>query len=590
MSDLIVGDPPPHPAPLLGAAEAGTAPPDGVRTTPVGPQFSEGDTIVPNRLQPFGPIILAVRWATTGVSIALAAPALVGRDNSVWPWLVLVLANTVVRTVRPLRHTPTPRGSVVLAVEIFLHLVAVAATGFWDSPLVLLLTNAVIVAGFARGFRFASLVVATSALAVSLPVLSLEGWTGETLAQCAQWTTLLLLGGVIAGYTRHLSGEATLQHTMALDRVARLADANALLANLHRVAQTLPASLDLAEVLDSTLSRLRGLVPHDVAVILLREPADGSWSVAARFAVPLDGELVLADAPAPANRALANDRLVRVDALVPADRPFAERSKSGMYVPLLARGRLIGLLAVEAVDDHAFSARNAQLLRGFVEPVALAVDNARWFGRIRTVGAAEERNRIARDLHDRIGQSLAYLGFEIDAALRHDAAGEPVGDRLRKLREDVRAVVVEVRDTLSDLRTDVGDNSDFARTAEDFAARLSERSGLTVHLDCDAGRRLPLLQEREMWRIAQEALVNVERHANATAVSLLWRCDDRGAVLEVSDNGQGLPARGPDGRIGRADSYGMTGMRERADSVGATLEVTSEPGEGTRVRCFLRRG
>ena len=89
------------------------------------------------------------------------------------------------------------------------------------------------------------------------------------------------------------------------------------------------------------------------------------------------------------------------------------------------------------------------------------------------------------------------------------------------------------------------------------------------HADVDAVIRLPLLQEREMWRIAQEALANVERHARATAVRVVWRCDGHRAVLEVTDNGAGFEA----GKAGRLDSYGMLGMRERAASIGSALEA-----------------
>ncbi len=95
--------------------------------------------------------------------------------------------------------------------------------------------------------------------------------------------------------------------------------------------------------------------------------------------------------------------------------------------------------------------------------------------------------------------------------------------------------------------------------------------------------RLPLLQERELWRVAQEAVANVERHAQATAVRIVWRCDGQRALIEVTDNGVGFEA----GRAGRLDSYGMLGMRERASSIGATLEILSAPGRGTRVRCVL---
>jgi len=199
------------------------------------------------------------------------------------------------------------------------------------------------------------------------------------------------------------------------------------------------------------------------------------------------------------------------------------------------------------------------------------------------VGADEERTRIARDLHDRIGQSLAYLAFELDRIVAREGKGEAIGTALDQLRDDVRSVIREVRDTLYDLRTDVSDSQDMADTLEAYVGQVQARSGLTIELFCDRGPRLPILQEREMWRIAQEALTNVERHAQATRARVLWRCNGTSAALEITDNGQGFPI----GKAGRLDSYGILGMRERASSIGATLELSSQVSKGTRVRVSL---
>ena len=149
----------------------------------------------------------------------------------------------------------------------------------------------------------------------------------------------------------------------------------------------------------------------------------------------------------------------------------------------------------------------------------------------------------------------------------------------------MRSVIREVRDTLYDLRTDVSDSQDLAATLEQFTARVAERGSLEFELFLDRGQRLPILQEREMWRIAQEAITNVERHAHATGVRVIWRCNGESAALDITDNGQGFPI----GKAGRLDSYGLLGMRERASSVGATLELTSQVNNGARVRCSLIR-
>jgi signal transduction histidine kinase len=539
-----------------------------------------------DRLVPFGQAILAVRWSTTMVSIALAADAFITADLGVVAWVVVVLANTVIRTISPLEYTGSTRSLVNLVLEIALHVLALAATGYWHSPLVFSLVNAVMLAGFARGFGFAIRIGAAAAIAVTLPGLETAGWTRDSFTFAGQWTTVVILVGIIAGYARRISGEATRQHSIAIGRLNALADANALLFNLHRIAQTLPASLDQNEVLDSTLVRLRGLIDFDSACILIIDETDGSWIVARRQAMSLGQILHEEELPDPARLAVTS-RAVGLSGDLSTDGPgFNQGSRSGIYAPLFARGALIGLLSVEGRDSGAFEARDQQVMQSFIEPVALAIDNSRWFSRLRTVGADEERTRIARDLHDRIGQSLAYLGFELDRVVRQNEQGVELSDSLSDLRRDLRGVTSEVRDTLYDLRTDVGNEKDFAATIEEFAGRVAERSNLVIELNCDEGARLPILQEREMWRIAQEALVNIERHAEAQSVSVSWRCNGADAVLEIVDDGRGFPV----GKTGRQDSYGILGMRERASSIGATLELSSSPGEGTTVQCNLAQG
>jgi signal transduction histidine kinase len=293
------------------------------------------------------------------------------------------------------------------------------------------------------------------------------------------------------------------------------------------------------------------------------------------------------DLPRPLERAVRLRSLVSEQNLLAGGGPgTSPSSASGLYAVLPARGSIIGLLSIEHGDAHHFTPRDVDLLAGFVEPAALAIDNARWFGRLRTVGADEERTRIARDLHDRIGQSLAYLAFELDRIVENRERGEELAGSLDQLRNDVRGVIGEVRDTLYDLRTDVSDELALGPLLENFSSRVAERSGLAIEVHCDQNARLPLLQEREMWRIAQEALVNVERHADASKARVVWRCNGRSAALEVLDNGKGFPS----GKAGRFDSYGLLGMRERASSIGATVEVASTSGRGTRVRCLLQQG
>lgn len=541
-----------------------------------------------DRLAPFAPPILVIRWGTTIMSLALSVQSLTSPEPSVAVaiWCGLILAYTVVRTTHPIRYTGTVRSLAEVVLELGLLALAVCTTGFWESPLLFSLLTAIIVAGFARGFAFATRIGVVTAVVVTIPYLA-ESATVQRVQLSAEWSLVLLLVALIAGYARRISGEADRQHSLALDRLGRLADANALLFSLHRVTQTLPASLDFDDVLDTTIGRLKGLFAFDFAAILVFDETGGGWDLVRREGTRLPLHLTTEELPPPLKRAVAEQSVVSIADLSLEGGPgLAQRASSGLYAVLPARGAVIGLLAIEHSTDRHFGARDVELVKGFVEPVALAIDNARWFNRLRTVGADEERTRIARDLHDRIGQSLAYLAFELDRIVGQ--AGDPDIDLqppLEHLRDDVRGVIREVRDTLYDLRTDVTDSRDLATTLEEFSARVADRSSLKVELILDREARLPILQEREMWRIAQEAITNVERHAAATDVRVVWRCNGESAALDVTDNGQGFPI----GRAGRLDSYGILGMRERASSIGATLDITSEPGKGSRVRCTLLR-
>ncbi len=549
---------------------------------PDGTAAADGIVDRVDRVASFAPAILAIRWGTTIASLALAMANFAPGDWQIIVYAAAIVAYTVLRTVRPLTYFGDIRSLLGVLFEVALHLMIVTTSGQWESPFVFSLLTAIIVAGFARGFGFALRIGAVCSIAVSIPFL-VQDPTSERITTSAQWTLILLLVALVAGYARRISGEADRQHSLALDRLGRLADANALLFSLHRVTQTLPASLDLDDVLDTTITRLKGLFEFDYAAIFAIDETDGHWELLRKEGSRMPARLGRDELPVPMRRAVADETVVIVPNLGESGPGLSPKAGSGMYAVLPARGAVIGVLSIEHQGLNRFRARDVELLRGFVEPVALAIDNARWFSRLRTVGADEERTRIARDLHDRIGQSLAYLAFELDRIVSAHDRGEELGEPLEQLREDVRGVIREVRDTLYDLRTDVTDSQDIADTLEQFTRRVGERANLTFELFLDRGERLPILQEREMWRVAQEAITNVERHAKATEVRVIWRCNGTSAALDITDNGQGFPI----GRAGRLDSYGILGMRERASSIGATLDLTSQPGKGARVRCSL---
>jgi len=500
------------------------------------------------------------------VSLVLATPGAQDDDQRLIISSAALLIYTLFRTVRPLRYGEDTASLLMVLGEAACTVLALTATGYWESPLAFSMLTAVAVAGFARGFAFGIRIAVASIMAVSIPWALEPGFANADARTAVQWTVEILLVALVAGYARRISGEAEQRQTAALDQVGQL----------HQVTQTLPASLDLDEVLDATCAQLSELFDYDALAILLWDDTDERWRTVRRDGGRPPSHMTSTELPAPLAKAMRLKRLVSEPNLLSTGGPgLAGSAGSGVYAVLSTRGAIIGLVSIEHGQTHNFSSRDVELLGGFAEPAALAIDNARWFGRLRTVGADEERTRIARDLHDRIGQSLAYLAFELDRIVKHNSGSDnAITEALDQLRGDVRGVIGEVRDTLYDLRTDVTETQSLTTTLEAFLDRVRDRSGLIVGLRAQETARLPILQEREMWRVAQEAVTNVERHAQATNVSVTWRSDGHGATLEISDDGVGFPVT----NAGRLDSYGI---------LGATLTVDSQPGRGTRIRCAL---
>src|SRR5207302_1106774 len=149
--------------------------------------------------------------------------------------------------------------------------------------------------GFSRGFPFGLLVAAVSVFAITVP--DYLRTSDYQFRVAAQWASEMVLIAVVSGYARRISGEAARQQSLALDRLGRLADANALLFSLHRVAQSLPASLDLDEALDSTMGRLRDLFEFGSAAVLLLDDTDGGWVVARREGTRLPSRISVDDLP-----------------------------------------------------------------------------------------------------------------------------------------------------------------------------------------------------------------------------------------------------------------------------------------------------
>ena len=194
----------------------------------------------------------------------------------------------------------------------------------------------------------------------------------------------------------------------------------------------------------------------------------------------------------------------------------------------------------------------------------------------------DERTRLSREVHDVLGQQLTAIRLGIGWFGRHYAGDEAAQARLAGVRETIDETLRHVRQIAADLRPGVLDDFGLESAAQWQTARFEERSGLGCRLDVQGATEPPPQVATAVFRVLQEALTNVARHAQAQAVAVTLVLGPRSVRLVVSDDGRGFDAE----RVERR-SLGLVGMRERAGALGGTLEVRGVPGRGTVVECTL---
>ncbi|WP_445255887.1 sensor histidine kinase [Nocardioides aurantiacus] len=248
-----------------------------------------------------------------------------------------------------------------------------------------------------------------------------------------------------------------------------------------------------------------------------------------------------------------------------------------LALPLVSNDETIAVLVLEAL--RPVESASALELRTRLSRLAVQLQAALLFGRVRDSATAQERQRIAREVHDGVAQDVAGLGYLVDNL----AAGTRDPDQLARivvLREEVTRVVAELRHSIFDLRHELAASSGLGESLSAYANQVGTTSTMTVHVTLDEeGPRLPRDQEFELMRIAQEAMNNARKHSGAA--NLWLRCTVRSPYAEVEVRDDGTR-----GHRSRADSQGLKIMRERSMAIGADLGIEAPTPErpGTRVQ------
>ncbi len=359
--------------------------------------------------------------------------------------------------------------------------------------------------------------------------------------------------------------------------------------SLNEVGNALSSELELEPLLALVARRLQELVGARLVLIAL--PEGDVLRVAAAEGESAHGVagMELALGASKAGRVLERGRSERIDSVLDdpeVDQQAARRLgvHSALYVPLVVRGRPIGILIAHDKQGASpiFTEDDLRLAESLGSRAAIAVDLSERVSRdsVRRVVEAQEleRARLARELHDETGQALTSILLGLKP-LEQTAESEEARQALASVRELVISTLQDVRRLAVELRPSALDDFGLVPAVERLTETFREQSGLRVDLETQLGdERLASEVETTLYRVVQEALTNVIKHAGAGRVSILLQRKNTHVVAVVEDDGSGF-----DPSDTRADALGLSGMHERVALAGGRLQVESAPGSGTTV-------
>jgi signal transduction histidine kinase len=506
--------------------------------------------------------------------IALLAVCVLGSVRSGKAGVALLAAVVILLVASPTLRLPSESfpARVIRVVEAVLGGIAVGFTwagiGQADSPFFVYLLAPAVAAGLTCGLIDAIIVSgfgAATFLVVGAVMHDLND--SRYVTSSGQFVVVAIAIGAVAAWARRLLRLQQAESQPLYGAAYRL------LTQLRTVARQLPGTLDPMGVTGQLLDEVEGVVPYDRAGVFVRT-AGGRLT-------PLSG---------------GADSLAHWDVDLGQDTPFAEAwttqqpqvvtGRAGHWlvaVPMTVGVRTSGLVALEGQGSDPPDAPTIARVEEVVGGAALRLETALLFDDVREIATTEERQRLAREIHDGIAQELVIVGYGVDNALAElpdDAHASR--NALQELRGEVTRLISELRLSLFDLRTDVEPHGGLGAAITAYLRTVGTTSGFIVHITLnETSHRLPAGTEIELLRIVQEAVTNARKHSQAKNLWVTCDIDPPRAWIMVEDDGIGISGSG------RHDSFGLGVMRERAARLHAHLQIRPRDGGGTAVEVRL---
>jgi two-component system nitrate/nitrite sensor histidine kinase NarX len=388
---------------------------------------------------------------------------------------------------------------------------------------------------------------------------------------------------------RDVSQRIQTEKALSLEIEARLREQATLLAISHTLASTLELQPGLI------LDQLRGIIEYDQAGLFSLEDLDlitlamrGTQELeqSAPIRIHLDTAENLA--------ALFNGHLpLRIGDVRSDNQPaqilrslfedgatvLLEGMQSWMWVPLAVKGRVLGGVGVAHRRRNYFTSHHADLAISVANQAAITMINAELYRRAQAIAVLEERQRLARNLHDAVNQSLFSAGLIAEVLPRlWDRDQELARKSLEDLRRLTRGAMAEMRALLAELRPATLSDADLGDLLRLLGNAFTGRTNIPATVTAAGQGVLPAEVQVAIYRVCQEALNNVAKHSRAGSVEIDLKQEDALIELSIRDDGQGFdPGLSPSGH------YGLSMMQERAEAAGAFLSITSRPGQGTEI-------
>jgi PAS domain S-box-containing protein len=395
---------------------------------------------------------------------------------------------------------------------------------------------------------------------------------------------LLALEGFVTDATERVLAHQILEQQVA-DRTRQL-------QALHDVMAAASASLDLPTVLERSLDQVLKVMRSEVGAIHLLNEGGETLRMAASRGVPpdsLDESEAVPVRDGLVGWVVEQGTPIVMPSLIMSPRPLlalpTDATQGYVGVPVRVRGQALGVLSVIAESGRRFSKAEVSLLASIADEVGVAVENARLHQQAQELAVVRERERLARELHDSVTQSLYSLTLLAEAGQRLIGGGDRkrVGEYLGRLGEIAQQALKEMRLLVYQLRPLALKREGLVGALQERLDAVEKRAGADARLLVEGTVALPASVEDELYRIAQEALNNALKHAAPTLVKVTIRAADKRMSLVVEDNGRGFDPQSAAGKGG----MGLVSIRERTEKLGGSFALVSRPGVGTTVRVDL---